>query len=103
MWNWSTFKLFSIGTNNNIIGLDPTIASLELAKDFADKNKFNNIKFINADIFDDVLKDEVFDFIWTNGVLHHTKDPYGAFKILIKSLKTEGYVLNWSYIISLED
>ena len=39
------------------------------------------------------MSDEVFHFIWTNGVLHHTKDPYGAFKILIKSLKTEGYVL----------
>ena len=34
-----------------------------------------------------------FDFIWTNGVLHHTKSPYEAFKILIKSLKKDGYVL----------
>ena len=84
---------FSIGTNNNIIGLDPTINSLKLAKNFADKNNLENIKFINADIFDDVLKENIFEFIWCNGVLHHTKDPYGAFKILIKSLKNEGYVL----------
>jgi len=84
---------FAIGTNNNIVGLDPTKASLNLAKEFADKNKISNIQFINADIFDDVLNDEVFHFIWTNGVLHHTKDPYGAFKILIKFLKKEGYVL----------
>ena len=59
---------FAIGTNNNIVGLDPTKASLELAKNFADKNNITNIKFVNADIFDDVLKDEIFDFIWTNGV-----------------------------------
>lgn len=84
---------FSIGTNNNIIGLDSTINSLKLAKNFADKNNLENIKFINADIFDDVLKENIFEFIWCNGVLHHTKDPYGAFKILIKSLKNEGYVL----------
>ena len=84
---------FAIGTNNNIIGLDPTKASLNLAKNFSRKNEINNIKFVNADVFDDVLKDNFFDFIWTNGVLHHTKDPYGAFKILIKSLKKEGYVL----------
>ena len=84
---------FAIGTNNNIVGLDPTKASLDLAKEFEDKNKISNIKFINADIFDDIFKDEVFDFIWTNGVLHHTKNPYGAFKILIKYLKKEGYVL----------
>ena len=84
---------FAIGTNNNVIGLDPTKASLNLAKKFADDNKISNIQFVNADIFDDVLKDNFFHFIWTNGVLHHTKEPYGAFKILIKSLKTEGYVL----------
>ena len=84
---------FAIGTNNNIVGLDPTIYSLDLAASFAEKNNINNVEFINADIFDDVLKDEFFDFLWCSGVLHHTKDPYGAFKIMIKSLKKEGYVL----------
>ena len=84
---------FSIGTNNNIVGLDPTIESLKLAKNFSDKNNITNIKFVNADIFDDVLSDNYFDLIWCNGVLHHTKDPYGAFEILVKSLKKEGYVL----------
>ena len=34
---------FAIGTNNNIIGLDPTKASLNLAKEFADKNDIQNI------------------------------------------------------------
>ena len=84
---------FSIGTNNIIIGLDPTIESLNLANNFAIKNEIKNISFVNADVFDDVLSDEFFDFIWCNGVLHHTKDPYQAFKILIKSLKKKGYVL----------
>jgi len=84
---------FSIGTNNNVIGFDPTIESLMLAKKFANDNDLNNVNFINADIFDDVLKDNVFDFIWCNGVLHHTKDPYKAFEILVKSLKNQGYIL----------
>ena len=84
---------FSIGTNNEVVGLDPTIESLKLAKNFADKNNILNINFVNADIFDDVLKENFFDFIWCNGVLHHTKDPYGAFEILIQSLKKNGYVL----------
>ena len=84
---------FSIGTNNNIVALDPTIDSLKLAKKFADKNKITNINFVNACVFDDVLQDDFFDFIWCNGVLHHTKDPYGAFEILAKSLKKNGYIL----------
>ena len=84
---------FAIGTNNNVLGLDPTIDSLVIAQNFAKKNNIDNIEFINADIFDDVLNDEVFDFIWCNGVLHHTKNPYAAFEIIIKSLKKNGYVL----------
>ena len=34
---------FSIGANNNIVGLDPTIESLKLAKTFSDKNNVTNI------------------------------------------------------------
>ena len=84
---------FAIGTNNRIVGLDPTIESLKLASDFSNNNNINNIAYVNADIFDDVLNKNFFDFIWCNGVLHHTKNPSEAFNILIKSLKNEGYVL----------
>lgn len=84
---------FSIGNNNRIYGLDPTLESLSLASKFIEENNLQNVKLINADIFDDVLNDNVFDYIWCNGVLHHTKNPKGAFEILIKSLKKEGYVL----------
>ena len=78
---------FSIGTNNNVVGLDPTIESLNLAKTFVNNNDINNLSFVRADIFDDVLSENFFDFIWCSGVLHHTKDPYKAFKIIINSLK----------------
>jgi len=84
---------FSIGTNNQIFALDPTLNSLKLGKLFAESNNIKNTYFINADIFDDVLNDEIFDFIWCDGVLHHTKKPYSAFKIIIKSLKKNGIIV----------
>ena len=84
---------FSIGTNNEIVALDPTIQSLRLANKFAVENNIKNVKLVNADIFDEVLKENYFDFVWTNGVLHHTKNPKKAFEIIIKSLKNEGYIL----------
>ena len=83
----------TLGTNNKVVGLDPTEESLKLAANFSKKNNIDYINFVNADIFDDVLTDKYFDFIWCSGVLHHTKNPYEAFRILIKSLKNEGYVL----------
>ena len=84
---------FSIGNNNRVYALDPTLASINLGNEFAKKNKINNIKFVNADIFDDIFNDETFDFIWTNGVLHHTKNPKLAFDIISKYLKKNGYIL----------
>ena len=84
---------FSVGTNNRIFALDPTLESLKLGIEFSKKNKIENIKFVNADIFDDVFKDDSFDFIWTNGVLHHTKNPKLAFDTVSKYLKKNGYIL----------
>ena len=48
---------------------------------------------MEGDIFDEIFHEEVFDFVICNGVLHHTKDPYGGFLNIIKSLKKEGYIL----------
>ncbi len=83
----------AIGTNNNIFAFDATFESLKIGKDFAKKNNIKNISFVRGDIFDEIFHDRIFDFIICNGVLHHTKDPYGGFKNIIKSLKKEGYVL----------
>ena len=83
----------AIGNNNRVYALDPTTASINLGKNFSKDNKINNIKFINADIFDDVFNDEIFDFIWANGVLHHTKSAKQAFNIVAKYLKKNGYIL----------
>ena len=83
----------AIGTNHEITGLDSTIESLYIAKNFNNKNNIKNVKFICADIFDEVLFENYFDFIFCNGVLHHTKNPYKAFEIISISLKNEGYIL----------
>ena len=83
----------AIGTNNQIVALDPALESLKLGQKFAKLSNIKNINFVNADIFDDVLEENVFDFVWCNGVLHHTKDPYKAFKIILKSVKKDGYII----------
>jgi len=83
----------AIGTNNNIFALDGAYNSLLLGKKFANQNNINNIHFINADLFDDIFPNTIFDFIWCNGVLHHTKDPYNGFVNLVKKLKKDGIIL----------
>ena len=83
----------AIGTNNNICAFDATHESLKIGKNFSKKNSIENISFVRGDIFDEIFYDEVFDFVICNGVLHHTKDPYGGFVNIIKNLKKEGYIL----------
>ena len=80
-----TFEAFLKGAAKNIVGT-------ELCLDLEAKD-IKNINFVNADIFDEVLKENVFDFVWCNGVLHHTKDPYNAFKIILKTVKKDGYII----------
>ena len=71
---------FSLGTNNKIVGFDPTIQSLNLAKDFADKNEITNIEFVNADIFDDVLERDYFKPIVDHKIARN--EALAAFKKL---------------------
>jgi len=62
--------------------------SKELFKKFA-KNKY---KIINKDIFK-AKETKKFDFVVSNGVAHHTKDPFLNLKICIKCLKKGGFFI----------
>ena len=88
---WSNY--LAIGTNNNVCAFDSSFNSLEIGKNFAKKNKIKNISFVRGDIFDTIFQEESFDFLISNGVLHHTKDPYSGFLNIIKSVKKNGYII----------
>ncbi len=83
----------AIGTNNKIYALDATLESLKLGLEFTKKNKINNVFFVNGNIFDDIFKHEIFDYILCNGVLHHTGNTVKAFEQIIKYLKKDGYIV----------
>ena len=83
----------AIGTNNKVFAFDGSLHSLKLGKNFATKSEINNIEFVRGDIFDKNFNNDVFDHIWCSGVLHHTKNPYEAFKSIISCLKKDGYIL----------
>ena len=78
---------------SQIISADLSINSLKLANNFKKKNNINGINFVETDIFNHCFKEKIFDIIITNGVLHHTKDPYLAFQNLIKLLKEDGIII----------
>ena len=81
------------GTNNKIFALDPSIEALKCGYEFSEKNEIDNIKYINAEISDDVFKSEKFDFVYCNGAFHNNKNSYSDFKIISKYLKENGIIV----------
>lgn len=65
----------------------------------AQKNFRNNpnITFIQADIFGLPFKEQIFEYIFSIGVLHHTPNCEKAFKLLPKFLKPKGKIAVWVY------
>lgn len=56
-----------------------------------------NIHIIQADLNNLPLKDEVFDYIYSVGVIHHTDTPDLTTKNLYKKVKKNGSISIWVY------
>jgi SAM-dependent methyltransferase/uncharacterized protein YbaR (Trm112 family) len=57
----------------------------------------SNVDVIQADVFRLPFKDDVFDAIFSLGVLHHTRDTEAAFLSLPRHLKANGQIAVWLY------
>ncbi len=80
------------GSNNLVVALDPTFESLALGRKFAKDNGINNIVFFNADLFQDPIEENSFDFVWCSGVLHHTQNSEKGFETISRWAKPNGYI-----------
>jgi len=86
-------SFFAIGSTNEVCAFDATYESLDEGRKFAEKNKIKNIKFVQGNILQNNFKKNYFDLVLTNGVLHHTTDPYLGFKNSIHALKRGGVIV----------
>jgi len=85
-----------IDREGRAIGID-----LSLAVEAAQENIGNNINcnIVQADLFNLPFKREVFDGIYSIGVLHHTPNCKRAFQGLIYFLKKGGVISIWVYSV----
>jgi SAM-dependent methyltransferase len=64
----------------------------------AEKNrKSKNVLFIKGDLQNPPFKENFFDLIISNGVIHHTKNTYHTFKQLVPLVKQGGSLYLWLY------
>jgi SAM-dependent methyltransferase len=67
--------------------------SLKLAQDFKEANRLDRAHFFQMNLFRPAFKPGKFDLVISNGVLHHTADPFLAFETISKLVKPNGYIM----------
>lgn len=80
-------------TTTEVVGIDLVahkVAEENLAND-------DNVYFYEKDLLNDLSDLGVFDFIYSQEVLHHTKNPKEAFKNLVSILAADGTIAIYVY------
>ena len=79
--------------NREVVGIDFSHNSLMKGMDFKKQFNISNVDFIQMDLFHLGLRQNTFDFVFSNGVLHHTADAQRGFSHLCTLLKPGGYFI----------
>ena len=79
--------------NRRVFGSDMCLHSLRLANGFRERCRIKNAGFVQMNLFRPAWKPGVFDLVVSNGVLHHTADPLGAFESISRLVKPNGIII----------
>lgn len=76
-----------------VIGVDMCMNSLRMAQVFKERNDLKRAHFFQMNLFRPCFRPGRFDLVISNGVLHHTADPFLAFRTISTLVKPKGYIL----------
>jgi SAM-dependent methyltransferase len=79
--------------SRTVFGTDLSMASLALGQQFKERNDLRTVHFLQMNLFRPCFKPGVFDLVLSNGVLHHTSDPFLGFQTISRLVRPKGYVL----------
>jgi len=82
-----------IGGARKVFGTDICMNSLQLAETFRSSHQIENSAFLQMNLFRPCFRDEAFDLVICNGVLHHTSDPKLGFQTLARLVKRGGFLV----------
>ena len=79
--------------NRRVWATDLCLNSLRLGRDFARSHGLGRVRFVQMNLFRPAFRPGSFDLVISNGVLHHTSDPFLGFRTIAQLAKPGGYVL----------
>ena len=79
--------------NRTVFGADMCLNSLRLGQRFKQQHGLSRAHFVQMNLFRPVFAPGSFDLVISNGVLHHTAEPFRAFRSISTLVKPGGYIL----------
>lgn len=76
-----------------VFGTDICVNSLRLADSFKNQQRIENVFFSQMNLFRPAFRQDSFDLVICNGVLHHTSDPFLGFETILGLVKPGGVVI----------
>ena len=86
-------NFLGMGPQRICVGGDMCLNSLKLGSGFRDRFSINNAFFLQINLFRPPLRDEAFDLVISNGVLHHTSDPEAGYRAILRKVRPGGFIL----------
>ena len=80
-------------THRHAVGVDFSLNSLRQGVAFKRRESLRNVHFVQMNLFASCLRTASFDYVFCNGVLHHTGDAFGGFRDLCRVLKPGGFIV----------
>ena len=79
--------------NRTVFASDLCVNSLGLGRAFARRHALSNVHFVQMNLFRPAFAEKSFDLVVSNGVLHHTSDPFLAYETIAQLVKPGGFLL----------
>ncbi len=76
-----------------VFGTDICLNSLRLGQAFHARHAIPAVSFAQMNLFRPIFRPATFDLVISNGVLHHTSDPFLAFKSILTCVKRGGFII----------
>jgi carbamoyltransferase len=76
-----------------VVGTDLCMNSLRLADKFRREHGLDRVRFVQMNLFRPALRQEQYDVVLCNGVLHHTSDPRGGFRSIARLVRPGGHIV----------
>ena len=86
-------NFLGLAWGRTVFATDICLNSLKLGHHFKVHNDVGNVSFVQMNLFRPVFRPETFDFVISNGVLHHTRDPFLGFRSILTCLKKGGFII----------